>query len=75
VDQATAARTIAELEAEIGILQSLEALALNVRHSGTDKKWEELSALLQNNAEMFDAQGHLRKMVIFTDPRNCAVNW
>jgi superfamily II DNA or RNA helicase len=70
VDQATAARTIAELQAEIEILRNLEALALKVRRSGTDKKWEELSALLQNHAEMFDAQGHRRKMVIFTEHRD-----
>ena len=44
VDQATAARTIAELQAEIEILKNLEALALKVRRSGTDKKWEELSS-------------------------------
>jgi superfamily II DNA or RNA helicase len=70
VDQATAARTIAELEAEIGILKNLESLALKVRRSGTDKKWEELSGLLQNHAEMFDAQGHRRKLVIFTEHRD-----
>ena len=70
VDQATAARTIAELQAEIEILGGLEALALKVRRSGTDKKWEELSSLLQNHAEMFDAQGHRRKMVIFTEHRD-----
>jgi SNF2 family DNA or RNA helicase len=70
VDQATAARTIAELQAEIEILRNLEALALKVRRSGTDKKWEELSSLLQNHAEMFDAQGHRRKMVIFTEHRD-----
>jgi superfamily II DNA/RNA helicase len=70
VDQATAARTIAELQAEIEILTNLEALALKVRRSGTDKKWEELSSLLQNHAEMFDAQGHRRKMVIFTEHRD-----
>jgi SNF2 family DNA or RNA helicase len=70
VDQATAARTIAELEAEIAILKNLEALALKVRRSGTDKKWEELSAILQNQAEMFDVQGHRRKMVIFTEHRD-----
>ena len=70
VDQATAARTIAELQAEIAILQRLEALALKVRRSGTDKKWEELSALLQNQAEMFDAHGHRRKMVIFSERRD-----
>ena len=70
VDQATAARTIAELQAEIEILKNLEALALKVRRSGTDKKWEELSSLLQNHAEMFDAQGHRRKMVIFSEHRD-----
>src|SRR5262249_4338899 len=63
VDQATAARTIVELEAEITILRGLETLALKVRRSATDKKWEELSSLLQNHAEMFDAHGHRRKMV------------
>ncbi|HZV06926.1 MAG TPA: helicase-related protein [Gemmataceae bacterium] len=70
VDQATAARTIAELQAEIEILKGLETLALKVRRSGTDKKWEELSSLLQNHAEMFDAQGHRRKMVIFSEHRD-----
>ena len=70
VDQATAARTIAELEAEIEILKRLETLALRVRRSGTDKKWEELSGLLQNHAEMFDAHGHRRKLVIFTEHRD-----
>src|ERR1035441_8740367 len=70
VDQATAARTIAELQAEIEILKNLEGLALKVRRSGTDKKWEELSSILQNRAEMFDAQGHRRKLVIFTEHRD-----
>ena len=70
VDQATAARTIAELEAEIEILKRLETLALKVRRSGTDKKWEELSGCLQNHAEMFDAHGHRRKLVIFTEHRD-----
>ncbi|MCK7473099.1 MAG: SNF2-related protein [Rhodopseudomonas palustris] len=36
LDQATAARTIAELEAEIDTLKRLEALALTVRRSGED---------------------------------------
>jgi SNF2 family DNA or RNA helicase len=70
VDQATAARTIAELEAEITILRGLENLALKVRRNGTDKKWEELSSLLQNQAEMFDALGHRRKLVLFTEHRD-----
>ena len=70
VDQASAARTIAELEIEIQLLAQLEQLALQVRRSGTDRKWEELAGLLQNNAEMFDAQGHRRKLVIFTEHRD-----
>lgn len=70
VDQATAARTIAELQAEIDILKRLEALAYKVRHSNSDRKWDELSRLLQNNSEMFDAHGHRRKLVIFTEHRD-----
>jgi superfamily II DNA or RNA helicase len=68
--QATARQTIAELEAEIATLERLEARAQAVRASGTDKKWEELSSLLQNRSEMFDAHGHRRKLVIFTEHRD-----
>jgi hypothetical protein len=46
LDQATAARTIAELKAEIDTLKRLESLALAVRRSGEDKKWRELASLL-----------------------------
>jgi superfamily II DNA or RNA helicase len=70
VDQASAARTIAELKAEIGQLSDLERQAYRVRQSGTDRKWDELSRLLQNNSEMFDAAGHRRKLVIFTEHRD-----
>ena len=70
VDQATAARTIAELRAEISILQELEKLAFAVRQSGTDRKWDELSKLLQNNSEMFDSHGHRRKLVVFSEHRD-----
>ena len=70
VDRATAARTIAELDAEITILKGLEDLAVQVRRSGTDRKWDELSKLLQNKAEMFDAHGHRRKLILFTEHRD-----
>ena len=70
VDQATAARTIAELEAEIATLKRLESLALKVRRSDTDRKWDELRNLLQNNPEIVDAQGNCRKIVIFTEHRD-----
>jgi SNF2 family DNA or RNA helicase len=46
LDQATAARSIAELRIEIETLRRLEALALSIRRSGEDKKWRELAALL-----------------------------
>jgi len=50
LDQATAARTIEELKAEIKTLTRLETLALDVRRSGEDRKWCELADLL---AEIF----------------------
>ncbi|MBX6772994.1 MAG: DUF3883 domain-containing protein [Chloroflexi bacterium] len=46
LDQATAARTIQELQAEIGTLRQLEDLAGEVRRSGEDRKWRELAQLL-----------------------------
>jgi superfamily II DNA or RNA helicase len=70
IDQATAAQTIAELEKEIAILRRLENVALEVRRSGKDRKWDEFSALLQNNEEMFDAHGHRRKLILFTEHRD-----
>ena len=46
LDQATAARSMVELRAEIETLKSLEAHAHAVRRSGLDTKWRELSTLL-----------------------------
>ena len=70
VDLATAARTISELMAEISTLKRLETVALRVRQSGTDRKWDELSRLLQNNDNMFDGQGHRRKLILFTEHKD-----
>jgi SNF2 family DNA or RNA helicase len=70
VDQATAAQTIQELEAEIIILESLEEQARQVVHSGQDRKWDELSKLLQNTPEMRDSEGRQRKLIIFTEHRD-----
>ena len=70
VDQASAARTIAELEYEIKTLGGLEELARQVRASGTDRKWEELSSLLQHTPEMFDVHGERRKLIIFSEHRD-----
>ena len=54
LDRATAARSIAELKAEIETLKNLEGLALEVRQSGADTKWRELAGLL---GEIFTAAG------------------
>ena len=76
VDRASASRTIAELEAEIHTLRRLERLAQEVCRSGTDRKWEQLSKLLQGEGdasvagELFDPQGYRRKLIIFTEHRD-----
>ena len=74
VDKASAARTLAELETEIKALERLELLALAVKGSGTDRKWDELSRLLQgegeNATEFFDGSGARRKLIIFTEHRD-----
>ena len=54
LDQATAARSIAELKAEIDTLKMLESRALDVRRRGGDAKWRELASLL---SEVFTASG------------------
>jgi superfamily II DNA or RNA helicase len=46
LDQATAARTIIELKAEIETLHRLEQLAQAVSRSGSDTKWKQLAGLL-----------------------------
>lgn len=70
VTDASAARTIEELEIEIDILKHLEAQSLALRRSGVDRKWEELSILLQDTPEMFGPNGHRRKLIIFTEHRD-----
>ena len=49
LDQATAARSLAELRAEIEILKGLEEQARKLRASGTDRKWDELRSILQGD--------------------------
>ncbi|MGQ9889247.1 MAG: helicase-related protein [Aggregatilineales bacterium] len=70
VDSATAARTVEELEAEIVSLRRLEEQALRLRHSGSDRKWNELLKLLQDTPELQGSDGVLRKLVIFTEHRD-----
>ena len=70
VDQATAARTIVELEDEIDSLIRLEGQARAVVASGQDRKWDELSRILQRDEHMHDAGGRLRKIIIFSEHRD-----
>ncbi|MBI5915077.1 MAG: DEAD/DEAH box helicase family protein [Bacteroidetes bacterium] len=69
-DRATASQTIQELQAEINTLQRLENLARQLKRSGADRKWEELSNILAASEWMFDANGHRRKLVVFTEHRD-----
>jgi superfamily II DNA or RNA helicase len=70
VDQATAAQSIEELDSEISSLVELEQQARAVVASNQDRKWEELSRLLQNTPEMHDESGRQRKIIIFTEHRD-----
>jgi len=76
VDQATAAQTVAELEREIKTLSQLERLARTVRESRVDRKWEELSKLLQGESGqedhglLVDEHGQRRKLIIFSEHRD-----
>lgn len=70
VDQATAAETIPELEAEIMILQALEIQARGVVDSRSDSKWAQLSHLLHDEPEMRNRSGHRRKLIVFTEHRD-----
>jgi SNF2 family DNA or RNA helicase len=70
VSQATAARTISELEQEIVVLERLEQQAKAVVASGQDRKWDELSRILQNDPAMHDAGGRMRKLIIFSEHRD-----
>lgn len=70
VDHASAAATIAELEAEIKTLRYLEQMANDVRVSGVDRKWDELSKLLQDNQAMYGDDGNRQKLIIFTEHKD-----
>lgn len=70
VDAATAARTVAELDTEIGILDQLIVLATRVRDNGVDRKWGQLRSLITDQNLLRDADGHPRKLIIFTEHRD-----
>ena len=69
LDLASAAGSIEEFEREVEELRRLERQARAVRRSGDDRKWSQLSEVL-DGAEMFDERGARRKLVIFTEHRD-----
>ncbi len=70
VDTATTAQTVGDLEVEIRILEGLERQARDLVASEQDRKWEELSKILQDDPEMRDAAGRPRKLIIFSEHRD-----
>ena len=70
VDRATAAQTIAELEAEIVELRRLEQMAHALRRSGEDTKWRELDRILDDPLVLDPQGGVRRKIVVFTEARD-----
>ena len=65
-ERVTSARTRLELRQEIQTLKQLTALAKKVFYSGEDKKWRELSELLQTNEHF----ARREKLIIFTEHRD-----
>lgn len=72
-DAASASRTIEELEKEVVALKDLERRAFELRQAKVDRKWQELSGLLQDRPEMFRADGSRRKIIIFTEHKDTLV--
>ncbi|MXO57943.1 DUF3883 domain-containing protein [Altererythrobacter salegens] len=70
VDRASAASTIAELEAEIETLRHLEQQALKLKLSGEDTKWQQLQSILDEPLMLDPATGLRRKVLIFTEPKD-----
>lgn len=72
LDAATAARTAAELDAELAVLARLEEIAQQVRASGEDRKWQELRSLVLKAREdgLSGAHRTPRKIIIFTEHRD-----
>ena len=56
-ERATAARTILELSKEIQTLKRLTEMAQKVFRNSEDKKWPELSELLQDKGKILNSKG------------------
>ncbi|GAB2481155.1 helicase-related protein [Promicromonospora xylanilytica] len=70
LDAATAARTVAELRAEIAALDDLVVLARRVRLAGADRKWTELRSILIDQGVAAGADGAPRKLIVFTEHKD-----
>ncbi len=70
VDQATAAESVPELEAEIEILKDLKQKAHALVQSKSDRKWDELRSIMMDCPEMKTVSGSQRKLIIFTEHRD-----
>jgi len=71
VDTATAAQSIAELQGEIYLLGKLVEQSKALVSSKQDRKWDELSKILQKEGpETRDRDGRLRKLIVFTEHKD-----
>lgn len=72
LDSATAASTVAELDTELAVLARLEQLAELVRHSGEDRKWQELRSLVMQARDegLRGANQAPHKLIVFTEHRD-----
>ena len=68
-DLATASQTISELKLEIKTLEELTEKAKKIFRSREDKKWQELSKLLQDKVFSKNAD-EFEKLIIFTEHRD-----
>ncbi|MHB1164496.1 MAG: helicase-related protein [Candidatus Nanopelagicales bacterium] len=70
LDEATAAETIAELDAEIADLERLTLVARKVRDSGEDLKWSVLRQVLEENVLAPAGEERPLKLIVFTEHRD-----
>jgi superfamily II DNA or RNA helicase len=68
IENAMSAESIVELEREIAELRLLVDVAANVKASGQDRKWVELSGILQSPE--FAGAEESRKLIVFTEHKD-----
>jgi superfamily II DNA or RNA helicase len=70
VDAATAARTVEELDIELGDLAALIEQAGQVRAMETDRKWSELRGIIEGQTLERSGGEPPRKLIVFTEHRD-----